>query len=169
MARRTRTLIEERVGRFSTLRGLAGSTAVADLKQAKRASLMLARPLTLDRWPEPGNRRHRRFETDVVRTRGAGLDAHAFAGGTVPPIDGGAMCDREIRLKSLEFPDRLSAIPGRQQIQHPGADRLGLEHAAIEQYGGGHEHLPAGPWSNQCVQLVARLHILQAAREEAGQ
>ena len=37
------------------------------------------------------------------------------------PVDGGALGDREVRLEAFELPDRLSAIPGCQQVQHPGA------------------------------------------------
>ena len=85
------------------------------------------------------------------------------------PVDGGALGDREVRLEAFELPDRLSAIPGCQQVQHPGADWPGLEHAAIEQHGGWHQCRPAGPRSDQRAEFVARLHILQAAREEAGQ
>ena len=90
----------------------------------------------LDRRPEPRDGLHRRFQPDIARARGASLDAHAFAGGAVPPVDGGALGDREVRLEAFEFPDRLSAVPGRQQLEHPAADRLSLEHAAIEQHGG---------------------------------
>jgi hypothetical protein len=53
----------------------------------------------------------------------------------VLPVDGGALGDREVRLEAFELPDRLSAIPGCQQVQHPGADWPGLEHAAIEHGG----------------------------------
>ncbi len=87
----------------------------------------------------------------------------------MPSVDGGALCNREIRLEPFERADCLAAIPGRQQIQHPGAYRGGLEHAAIEQHGGGHQRLPTGARPNQGVELVARDHILQAAGEEAGQ
>jgi hypothetical protein len=63
----------------------------------------------------------------------------------------------------------LPAIPERQKVQHPGADWPGLEYAAIEQHGGRDQRRPAGPRSDQRAEFVARLHILQAAREEAGQ
>ena len=87
----------------------------------------------------------------------------------MPSIDGGALRNREIRLEPLQLADRLPAIPGRQQVQYSGADRPGLEHAAVEQHGGGYQRLPTGSLSDQRVKLVARLHVLQAAREEAGQ
>lgn len=47
VAKATRQLVERRVGRFSTLRGLVGSQASADSKQARRASLLFTRPVSL--------------------------------------------------------------------------------------------------------------------------
>lgn len=47
VARYTRQLVETRVGRFSTLKSLVGSVSVSDSRQARRASLLFTRPVSL--------------------------------------------------------------------------------------------------------------------------
>lgn len=46
-ARHTRALIERRVGRFSTLKSLVGARSTANALQARRASLLFTRPVSL--------------------------------------------------------------------------------------------------------------------------
>ncbi len=47
IAKRARTLIENKIGRYSTLRALVGQKTAQDQKQLKRAGLMFTRPLQL--------------------------------------------------------------------------------------------------------------------------
>src|SRR6202007_2685159 len=103
-----------RGGEKPKLRRAAGDKAeLASLNQQFRAFLHALRDNTqrLQRRLVARNGGDRSFHSDVIGARRAGLDAHAFASGTVAPVDRAAACDGQVWFETLQFADWLAPVP----------------------------------------------------------
>jgi hypothetical protein len=73
-------------------------------------------------------------------------------------------------LEPRQFAHGLPVVPGRQEIEHPPAERAGLEYASIEQdRRGRQEGLRPRPSADQRGQGFAGLHVREAAGEKPGE
>jgi hypothetical protein len=111
------------------------------------------------------------FHPDVVGTGGAGFDAEALAGGAESGVDSSSEGDGVVWAGAFEFADG-TVRPTAELVEDAGAERAGIEHAAVEENGVGDQERGTVDFcgaSDGFEKLGGRGDVSFGAGEEAGE